>query len=39
LDKLIAAIRRWGATQQLFDSVPLDLWKKALRKLKRMNSR
>lgn len=35
LDRLVIAIRRDGQTQRLSDSVPLDLWRKALRKLRK----
>jgi hypothetical protein len=33
LDHLVAQLRRWGRIQRLFDSVPLDLWRKALKRL------
>lgn len=32
LDKLVEALRREGRSQRLFDSVPLTLWRKALRR-------
>lgn len=31
LDALVAAIRREGTSSQLLDSVPLDLWRRAVR--------
>jgi hypothetical protein len=31
LDRLVAALRRDGPSQKLQDSVPTDLWRKALR--------
>lgn len=34
LDRLVAAIRRDGPTQRLQDSVPIDLWRKALKFLR-----
>lgn len=34
LDKLVAALRRDGPSQRLMDSVPLDLWRKALRRVR-----
>ena len=32
IDRLVALIRRYGRAQRLYDSVPKDLWAKALRR-------
>jgi len=34
LDRLVATLRQTGITQRLKDSVPLDLWHRALRRWK-----
>jgi len=35
LDRLVAALRRDGPSQELEDSVPRDLWRRALRIVRR----